>query len=293
VRRDDWRPGRWRRALGTRDLIGHPSRRFERERLLVLDGRVAELTLDRDDVRNALTGTALIDDIVDTVAWANGSAAVSVLVITGAGAAFSAGGSVKEMKERSGAFAGDAPEVEERYRRGIQRIPLAIHAAEMPVIAAVNGPAIGAGCDLACMCDLRIGSTRAALGETFVNLGIIPGDGGAWFLQRLIGYQRAAELTFTGRIVKAEDARDLGLLLEVVEPEALMGRVREVAATIAAKPPQALRYAKRLMKIAQRMELGDFLDLCATFQGICHNTEDHVEAVAAFVDKRPPAYRGR
>jgi Enoyl-CoA hydratase/carnithine racemase len=264
-----------------------------RDSRLTLEGRVAELTLDRDDVRNALTGTALIDDIVDAVDWANGSAAVSVLVITGAGAAFSAGGNVKEMQERAGAFAGGVPEVEERYRRGIQRIPLAMHAAEVPVIAAVNGPAIGAGCDLACMCDLRIGSTAAMFGETFVNLGIIPGDGGAWFLQRLVGYQRAAELTFTGRIVKAEEACDLGLLLDVVEPAALMSRVREIACAIAAKPPQALRYAKRLMKLAQRMELGDFLDLCAAFQGICHNTDDHLEAVAAFLEKRPPAYKGR
>ena len=264
-----------------------------RESSLTLEAGVATLTLRRDDVRNALTGTALIDDIVDTVAWVNRAAEVSVLVITGDGAAFSAGGNVKEMKERGGAFAGTVPEVEDRYRRGIQRIPLAAHGAEMPVIAAVNGAAIGAGCDLACMCDLRIGSTRAMFGETFVNLGIIPGDGGAWFLQRLIGHQRAAELTFTGRVVKAEEARAIGILLEVVEPERLLARTQEIATAIAEKPPQALRYAKRLMKVAQRMELADFLDLCAVFQGICHNTEDHLEAVGAFLDKRAPSFKGR
>ena len=260
---------------------------------LTLDNRIATLTLNRDDVRNALTGTALIDDIVSTVDWANRTAEVSALVITGAGAAFSAGGNVKEMKERGGSFAGAVPEVEERYRKGIQQIPLAIHKAEMPVIAAVNGAAIGAGCDLACMCDIRIGSTKAMFGETFVNLGIIPGDGGAWFLQRLIGYQRAAELTFTGRVVKAEEARAIGILLEVVEPERLLARTQEIATAIAEKPPQALRYAKRLMKVAQRMELADFLDLCAVFQGICHNTEDHLEAVGAFLDKRAPSFKGR
>ncbi len=260
---------------------------------LTLKDRVAVLTFDRDDLRNALTGTALIDDIVDTISWANGAPAVSVLVITGAGSAFSAGGNVKEMRDRAGAFAGNVPEVEARYRRGIQRIPLAVQAAEVPVIAAVNGPAIGAGCDLACMCDIRIGSTKAIFGETFVNLGIIPGDGGAWFLQRLIGYQRAAELTFTGRIIKAEEAREIGLLIEVVPPEDLMPRALEMASTMAAKPPQALRYAKRLMKMAQRMDLPDFLDLCAGFQGICHNTEDHAEAVTAFLEKRKPNYKGR
>jgi len=164
---------------------------------------------------------------------------------------------------------------------------------QVPVIAAVNGPAIGAGCDLACMCDIRIGSTGAMFGETFVNLGIIPGDGGAWFLQRLIGYQRAAEMTFTGRVVKADEAVELGLLLEVTEPDALMPRVMEMASTIASKPPITLRYAKRLMKKAQRMELPDFLDLCAVYQGICHNTEDHTEAVGAFLDKREPSFKGR
>jgi enoyl-CoA hydratase/carnithine racemase len=261
--------------------------------LLTLQDRVALLTLNRDDVRNALTGTALISDIVATVEWANRCGEVSALVITGAGRAFSSGGNVKEMRERGGAFSGSVDAVEERYRRGIQNIPRALHAAEVPVIAALNGPAIGAGCDLACMCDIRIGSTEAAMGETFVTLGIIPGDGGAWFLQRLVGYQQAAALTFTGRVVGADEAKDIGLLLEVVEPAQLLPRTLALASEIAAKPPQALRYAKRLMKLAQRTELADFLDLCAVFQGICHNTEDHLEAVTAFLEKRPPRYRGR
>ncbi len=260
---------------------------------LSLEGRVALLTFQRDDLRNALTGSELIEDIVQTVDWVNRSPDVSVLVITGAGSAFSAGGNIKEMRDRGGAFAGSVAECEERYRRGIQRIPLALDRCEVPVIAAVNGPAIGAGCDLACMSDIRIGSTKAAFGETFVNLGIIPGDGGAWFLQRLIGYQRAADLTFTGRLVKAEEALELGLLLKMTAPEDLLAEALHYAQTIAAKPPQALRYTKRLMKSAQRMELRDFLDLCATIQGVCHNSEDHVEAVTAFLEKRPPVLQGR
>lgn len=260
---------------------------------LSIKGRVATLTFERDDVRNALTGTALLDDIVKTIEWANASPDLGVLVLTGAGKAFSAGGNVKDMREGGGMFSGGVGEIEAAYRGGIQRIPLAMHGAEIVTIAAVNGPAIGAGCDLAMMCDLRIGSSGAAFGETFVNLGIIPGDGGAWFLQRLIGYQRAAEMTFSGRIVKAEEAREIGLLLEVVEPGALMKRAMELAAEIAGKPPQALRYAKRLMKLAQRTELPDFLDYCAVIQGICHGTEDHGEAVAAFLDKRAPHFKGR
>ena len=259
---------------------------------LQVHGRVAVLTFKRNDVRNALTGTALIDDILRTVEWANLEAALSVLIITGDGAAFSAGGNVKEMSEKSGSFSGSAISIQDQYRRGIQQIPLALHKAEIPIIAAVNGPAVGAGFDLACMCDLRIASTKAKVGETFINLGITPGDGGAWFMQRLIGYQRAAELTFTGRVITAEEALQIGLFLEVVEPEQLMPRALELAGQIAAKPPLTLRLTKRMMKLAQRSDLPDFLDLCACFQAMAHHTEDHHEAVSAFLEKRVGSYRG-
>lgn len=260
---------------------------------LTLDTRVATLTFQRDDVRNALTGTHLIDDIVNTLEWANECSDVSVLIITGEGKAFSSGGNIKEMRDRKGIFGGTNDEIQNQYRRGIQRIPLALHKLEIPVIAAVNGPAIGAGMDIACMCDIRIGSTQALFGETFINLGIIPGDGGAWFLQRLIGYQRAAELTFTGRLVKADEAKALGLLLEVTAPEALLNHAQELASSIAAKPPQAVRYTKRLMKMAQRQELPDFLDNCANFQAMCHQSEDHLEAVNAFLEKRKAVFSGK
>ncbi len=265
---------------------------------LTLTGRIATLTFQRHDLRNALTGSALIDDIVTVADWVNRTPEVSVLIITGDGSAFSAGGNIKEMTEREGihkdgAFGGDVYTVQNKYRQGIQRIPLALANIDIPVIAAVNGPAIGAGFDLTCMCDLRIGSTKALMGETFVNLGIIPGDGGAWFLQRLIGYQKAAELTLTGRVIGADEAKELGILLEVVEPEQLMEKALELASRMAEKPPQALRMTKRLLKTAQKMELPEFLEHCALMQGICHNTDDHLEAVNAFVEKRSPNYKGK
>lgn len=265
---------------------------------LTLTRRIATLTFQRHDLRNALTGSALIDDIVTVADWVNRTPEVSVLIITGDGSAFSAGGNIKEMTEREGihkdgAFGGDVYTVQNKYRQGIQRIPLALANIDIPVIAAVNGPAIGAGFDLTCMCDLRIGSTKALMGETFVNLGIIPGDGGAWFLQRLIGYQKAAELTLTGRVIGADEAKELGILLEVVEPEQLMEKALELASRMAEKPPQALRMTKRLLKTAQKMELPEFLEHCALMQGICHNTDDHLEAVNAFVEKRSPNYKGK
>lgn len=246
---------------------------------ITLENRVATLTLNRHDVRNVLTGTQLVDDIVATAEWVNRCQEVSVLVITGAGSAFCAGGNVKDMADRGGDFAGDVAEVAERYRNGIQRMPLALDRVEVPIVAAVNGAAIGAGFDLANMADIRIASSRAKFGETFLNLGIIPGDGGAWFMQRQIGYQRAFELTLSGRIITAEEALSYGVVLEVVEPEALMTAAMAHASRIAAQPPKATRLTKRLMKMAPTMELKGFLDVCAVFQGMCHNEPEHLEAV--------------
>ena len=258
---------------------------------LEFTGRVAVLTLNRDDVRNALTGTGLVDDICATLEWTQASPEVSALILTGGGSAFSAGGNIKMMRER--AMTSSAAEMEHFYRHGIQRIPRAMNAAEVALIAAVNGPAIGAGCDLANMCDIRVGSTRAQFVETFVNLGIMAGDGGSWFLQRAVGTQRAAELTLTGRIVKAEEARDIGILLEVTEPDRLLPRAREIAAQIAAKPPLAVRYAKRALRLAQQQGLEEHLESCASFQGALQKTEDHLEALAAFFDKRNGVFKGK
>jgi len=258
---------------------------------LTREGRVAVLTLQRDDVRNALTGTGLVDDICTALGWAHACEDLSVLILTGAGAAFSAGGNVKVMRERS-AIA--APfELEQYYRDGIQRIPLAMRRAELAIIAAVNGPAMGAGFDLANMCDIRIGSTRAQFAESFINLSLIAGDGGAWFLQRLVGAQRAAELTLTGRVVKADEARAIGILLEVTEPEALLPRAQEIARQIASRPPLAVRYAKRTLRLAQQQSLEDHLEACASFQAVLQKTGDHLEALAAFFEKRSGNFKGK
>lgn len=261
-------------------------------RLAVAD-RIAVLTLDRDDVRNELTGTALVEDILAVLDWIDGGADVSVLVVTGAGKAFSAGGNVKDMRDRKGLFAGDPEDIAHGYRRGIQRLPLAFDRLSVPAIAAVNGPAIGAGCDLACMCDVRLAARSAVFGETFVTLGIIPGDGGAWLLQRLIGYAAAADMTFTGRLVGADEALSLGLVSRVVADDALTEVARGMAEAIAGKPPGTIRHVKRLMKMARHTPLPDFLDHCALVQGLSHVSDDHAEAVSAFLDKRPPTYGRR
>ncbi len=151
-----------------------------REIIFEQKGNIAVLTLNRPDIRNAFTHQEMIDEIVDACQRVQDAESVSVLVVTGAGAAFSAGGNVKDMYKKEGMFSGDPNDVRQNYRKGIQRVTLAFQRLDVPAIAAVNGPAMGAGCDLTCMCDIRIASEKARFGETFVSVGLIPGDGGAF-----------------------------------------------------------------------------------------------------------------
>lgn len=255
--------------------------------------RIAVLTLNQPETRNAISSSQMIDEIVAVLGSIPTRPDISVLVLTGAGQAFSSGGNIKDMKDKAGLFGGTPMEIQQNYRTGIQRIPLALYELEVPVICAVNGPAIGAGFDMTMMCDIRIASEQARFGETFLNLGIIPGDGGAWLLPRVVGHQRAAELTFTGRIIDAREALEIGLVLQVVAPDQLMARAMELASAMAEKPPQALRVAKRLLRAGQNMPLPNFLDMCASAQALSHHTADHHEAMAAFFDKRPAKFSGR
>ncbi len=251
-----------------------------------VDGGVAWVTMNRPEIRNAMTGPEMIDELEHAFLAAGRDPGVSVLVLTGADPAFSAGGNVKDMRDGTGLFAGTPDEIAEGYRASVQRLPRALASLDVATIAAVNGPAVGAGCDMTLMCDIRIASERARFGETFVNLGIVAGDGGSWFLPRVVGAQRAAELTFTGRVFDAEEALAIGLVLEVVSHESLLERVGALAAEIAGKPPHAVRLAKRLLRHSQRMGLDEFLDFTASLQAISHHTEDYKAAVEAFFEKR-------
>lgn len=256
-------------------------------------GHVLLLTMSSPDTRNALTGDDQFDDFEQTCRAVNDDMSIRAVVLTGEGSAFCAGGNVKDMRDRTGLFSGDPFDQADAYRKGIQRIPRAIYALNVPVIAAVNGPAVGAGCDLATMCDIRIGSTKAMFAESFVKLGIIPGDGGAWFLPRAVGYSNACKMAFTGDPVRADDALAMGLVSEVVEPDALVSRALELAQSIASNPPHAVRLTKQLMRGSEKASLDELLDKSATFQAVCHAEPDHQEAVAAFFEKRQGQYRER
>lgn len=256
-------------------------------------GRIAKLTLNRPQERNALGSLEDCQALVEAVERANADPELSCVIVTGAGSAFCAGGNVKKMLDRDGMTRRETPvATRDNYKRGIQRIPLALWNIEVPTIAAVNGPAIGAGCDLACMCDIRIASERAQFAESFVKVGLVPGDGGAWLLPRVVGFSKAAEMTFTGETLDATQALACGLVSQVVPHDELLPAAYRLAARIAESAPRALRLAKRLLRESCHARLTDILELSAAYQALAHETSDHEEAVRAFIEKRPPKFTG-
>jgi len=256
------------------------------------DGHVVTLTLNMPDTRNAITDHDFADIFADACMRIQQDLGVRAVILTGAGSAFSSGGNIKHMQERTGSFAGDALEARDNYRKGIQRLIRALYDLEVPVIAAVNGAAYGAGCDMTFACDIRIASEKAVFAENFVKVGIIPGDGGSWLLPRAIGLSRAAEMTFTGDPVDAGTALEWGLVSRVVPADELMTAAMALAQKIARNPPRAVRLSKRLLREGQTMRFDQLLELAAAYQGACHQTRDHEEAVSAIIDKREPHFTG-
>ena len=246
-------------------------------------GAIVTLTLNDPASRNALSTPDQWASLVDAAERIQADVSVKCVILTGAGSAFCAGGNVKDMQAKTGIAAGDAYRISEGYRNGIQRIPLAFQRLDVPTIAAVNGPAVGAGCDLACMCDIRIASESARFAESFVKLGIIPGDGGAWLLPRVVGMSMAAELTFTGDMIDAAQALACGLVSRVVPAGELLASARALAERIAANPAPALRMSKRLLREGQHTRLDSLLEMAAAFQAMGHHTPEHTVALDAFV----------
>lgn len=239
---------------------------------------LAIITLDRPEARNAYSDE-MCESLVAALDRADADPEVRCVILTGEGKAFHAGGDIKAMRARSGMFAGDPAELRTRYARGIQAVPRRFAEFHKPIIAAINGAAIGAGLDLACMCDLRVAQAGAKLGSTFVKVGLVPGDGGAYFLTRVVGFSRALELILTGRIVTAEEGLAIGLVNEVVAAEDLMDTARERARVIAANPPLAVQLTKRAAYRSYETDMPNALELAATYQGIVQNLDDHLEAL--------------
>jgi enoyl-CoA hydratase/carnithine racemase len=257
------------------------------------NGTVVTLTINRAESRNPLGEEGDGEMFAEACAGINADREVRCAILTGAGTAFSAGGNVKAMRERSGSFAGAGVHIRERYRTGIHRIVKSLWNLEVPLIAAVNGPAIGLGNDVACLADMRIAADTAIFGATFLKIGLVPGDGGSWILPRTIGHARAAELFFTGDTIDAQTALAWGLVSRVVPAVAVMDEARALAAKISRQPPDVLRMTKRMMREGQNVSFDIIMEMSAAYQALAHLTEDHMEAVNAFFDKRPGDYKGR
>jgi enoyl-CoA hydratase/carnithine racemase len=257
------------------------------------DGHVATLTLNRPDAMNALGADGDGDEFSAACDAINADPNIRCAILTGAGRAFSAGGDIKAMRDKTGNFSGNPVEIANGYRTNIHRILRALDGLQVPLIAAINGPAIGLGCDLACLADIRMASDRAKFGVTFLKLGIVPGDGGTWILPRVIGQSRAAELFYTGDVIGAQQACEWGLVSRVVEGDLLMQEAGAMAKKISAMPPHALRQTKNLLRQGRSISYDTALELAAATQAQMHHTQDHIEGVNALIEKRAPIFTGQ
>lgn len=247
---------------------------------------IALVTLNRPEIRNAISDLEVIDALCLTISGLDRDPSVRAVVLTGTGSCFSSGGNLKGMV-KGGSIHDDIPaKTRTNYRRGIQRLPVLFEALEVPVIAAVNGPAIGAGCDLACMCDLRICSADATFAASFVALGLVPGDGGAFLLPRIVGFARATQMALTGDAIDAATALSWGLVSAISAEKELVGDALSLAGRVARHPQTSVRLTKRLLRQVHGGELDRVLELSAAFQALAHATDDHVLALNSRLERR-------
>lgn len=255
----------------------------------ILDLRVEEhiavLTLNDAPRRNALS-LEMMDALWMAREAIEARSDIRVVVVTGAGESFSAGGNIHDMISRQGVFASEDPVwATAMIEKRIHQIPRAIHGLSVPTVAAVNGHAIGGGCDLALMCDVRIASESARFSESFLRVGLLPGDGGAWFLPRVVGLARAMEMALTCQVVDAGTAEQWGLVSRVVPDSHLMSEAMECARSIASQPPYAARMTKQLIRFGCEHGLSETLQMTAALQAIVQTSEEHREAARRLAER--------
>jgi enoyl-CoA hydratase/carnithine racemase len=253
-----------------------------------VDDRVATITLNRPAAKNSFT-EEMIRLWCEHLAQAKADDAVRAVILTGSGDTFCSGGDIRRMadgKLRSW-------DMKRFLWEGVHRVLLAMEDFDKPVLAAINGAAMGAGLDMALMCDLRVCSSEAKLAETYILLGLAPGDGGAWLLPRVIGLPRAMELLLTGDVIAPERALELGLVNAVAPPARLMAEAEALARKIADRPPQAVRMMKRAIHQGLTTTLRAHLDYISSQLALLSETADHQEAAQAFLEKRKPSFTGK
>jgi enoyl-CoA hydratase/carnithine racemase len=252
------------------------------------EGNVASITLNRPEAKNAFSSN-MIGLWRDSIERARADSSVRVVILTGNGDTFCSGGNIRDMAE--GKL--KSWDMKNFLWEGVHRIVLAMEDLDKPVIAAVNGAAMGAGLDMALMCDMRLCSDRARLGESYILMGLVPGDGGAFFLPRLVGVAKAMELLLTGEAIDPGEALRIGLVNRVVPHESLMNETMKLARKIAAMPPQAVRMMKRAVYQSLGCALRTHLDYVSSQLSLLSETEDHREAARSFLEKRKPLFTGK
>ncbi|WP_261131703.1 enoyl-CoA hydratase/isomerase family protein [Bacillus sp. Marseille-Q3570] len=251
--------------------------------LIDISDSIATITINRPEFRNSMDVDSW-EELRETVRILNRDENVRAIIITGAGdKSFASGADINWIKHRKPL---------DIYDAAVQDVLLELYKSYKPVIAAVNGYALGGGCELMVACDFRIVSDRAKMGQPEINLGILPAGGGTQQLTKLIGLQNAKDLILTGKIIDAKEAYRIGLVNEVVEHEALMNRVHELAADLAKKPPIALKLAKIALNESATADLSSGLALEKSLQAILFGTKDKVEGTEAFFEKRQPNFVG-
>lgn len=250
-------------------------------------GKVGTVTIDRPQKRNAMT-YAMLADFIETVGQADADPDTSVIVVTGVPGAFCAGTDLADLASVPGEQRGLRGTAEERHKWW----PIAECAK--PTICAIDGPAVGMGAEFTSQCDLRIASTNARFGWNFVHRGLVPDTGaGTWLLPRIVGMQQALKLLYTGAIIDASAALDLGYVLEVVEPDELAGRVQALAQEVAAGSPHSQRLIKQLVHEGLTAPLAEHMQRHTAAMAACFKSDDHREGVAAFLERRPAVFTGR
>ncbi|HTE15863.1 MAG TPA: enoyl-CoA hydratase-related protein [Burkholderiales bacterium] len=255
---------------------------FETIKLDVADDGVAVLELNRPERLNAFN-RQMIGEWREALAQIADDPHIRAVVLTGAGRAFCAGGDADEMTEMQSA---SNVERKEYLWRSIQKIPLAMERLEQPVIAAVNGTARGAGLDMALMCDIRICGVSSTFAESYINMGVLSGDGGTWFLPRVIGVSRALELLWTGRVVDAAEAERINLVNRVVADADVRNEALTLARQIAAQPPQAVALMKRAVYHGLTGTLAAHLDMISSHMAVVFDTPEFNERLNAFHARR-------
>ena len=256
--------------------------------LLQVDEHVATISLNRSEKLNAFTDEMLFE-LVAAIDQCEQNPAVRVVILTGKGRGFCAGGDVTAM----GADADNRPSTTKRHvSEAIQAFPKRMATFDKPVIAAVNGVAAGGGMDLALACDIRTAAKSASFGETYAKIGLLPGGGGAYYLPRIVGASKALELLLTAEFIDADQAKDIGLVSHVYPDESLLEETHKIARRIASLPPYSVMNIKRTVYQSLNANLDAALEIVSSHIAIAKASQDHAEAIAAFREKRPGHYHG-